>query len=99
MEAALERLELGDDQEVLVIVGPRPSPERTEVPGRFFPGRVRILSARSWLPLDGYDVARRALEARSNIGAIVRSNIARCSSIVRAEVTARTFTPSVRPIR
>lgn len=71
IEAALERLVLGDNQEVLVIVGPRSTPERTEIASRFFPDRVRVLSADSWLPLDGYDVARRALQEGSNIGAIV----------------------------
>ncbi|WP_172895757.1 LacI family DNA-binding transcriptional regulator [Brachybacterium vulturis] len=67
----LDSLEIEDDKEIAMLVGPMFRPARLDLVAERFPGRTRLLEASSWLPDGGAQAVHQLLADRADIGAIV----------------------------
>ena len=67
----LDSLEVDDDKEVALLVGPMFRPARLDLVAERFPGRTRLLEATSWLPDGGAQAVHQLLADGARIGAVV----------------------------
>src|SRR5699024_11814473 len=67
----LDSLEVADDKEIAILVGPMFRPARLDLVAERFPGRTRLLEASSWLPDAGAQSVHQLLADHDGVGAIV----------------------------